>query len=172
MTAERIDQLRALPDHKIARPEKHGAPLLFLVLTATKRIVAELQPRRSLPRRPHRSFGVSRTFDVGGRINRTSWPRSRMARRQWCALPQASMATTQRGCSAKKARTFSRKASCGKPRRPQPKRVRLKGPLCKVETDDANLFHGCSLRSWMRKHHHFAHSMPSGGASTPSLCRH
>ena len=26
--------------------------------------------------------------------------------------------------------------------------VRLKRPLCKVETDDVNLFHGCPLRSW------------------------
>ena len=30
-----------------------------------------------------------------------------MARPQWCALPQASMATTQRGCSEKKLRTLS-----------------------------------------------------------------
>ncbi|VTZ51642.1 conserved hypothetical protein [Methylocella tundrae] len=26
--------------------------------------------------------------------------------------------------------------------------VRLKRPLCKVDADDANLFHGCPLRSW------------------------
>jgi hypothetical protein len=42
--------------------------------------------------------------------------------------------------------------------------VRLKDPLCKVETDDANLFHGCPLRSWDAKTSPPWHTaMPSGG---------
>src|SRR3954464_5809661 len=48
--------------------------------------------------------------------------------------------------------------------------MRLEGPLCKIETDNANLFHGCSLRPWDAKTSPPWHiAMPSGGASTPSL---
>src|SRR3982751_6113553 len=48
--------------------------------------------------------------------------------------------------------------------------MRLERPLCKIETDNANLFHGCSLRSWDAKTSPPWHiAMPSGGASTPSL---
>src|SRR3954449_7331532 len=36
MTAERINQLRALPDQKIPRPEQHGARLLSLGLNRDK----------------------------------------------------------------------------------------------------------------------------------------
>lgn len=42
--------------------------------------------------------------------------------------------------------------------------VRLKRPLCKVETDDVNLFHGCPLRSWDAQTSPPWHIvMPSGG---------
>ena len=41
---------------------------------------------------------------------------------------------------------------------------RLKEPLCKRETDDADLFHGCPLRSWDAKTSAPWHiAMPSGG---------
>src|SRR5208337_4155942 len=42
--------------------------------------------------------------------------------------------------------------------------VRLEGPLCKIKTDDANLFHGCSLRLWDAQTSPPWHiAMPSGG---------
>jgi hypothetical protein len=42
--------------------------------------------------------------------------------------------------------------------------VPLNGPLCKVETDDANLFRGRPLRSWDAKTSPPWHiAMPSGG---------
>src|SRR4051812_26318062 len=48
--------------------------------------------------------------------------------------------------------------------------MRLEGPLCKIETDNANLFHGCSLRPGNAKTSPPWHiAMPSGGASTPSF---
>src|SRR4051794_41742713 len=48
--------------------------------------------------------------------------------------------------------------------------MRLERPLCKIKTDNANLVHGCSLRSWDAKTSPPWHiAMPSGGASTPSL---
>src|SRR3984957_7118708 len=48
--------------------------------------------------------------------------------------------------------------------------MHLKAPLCKVETDDANFFHGCPLHSWDAQTSPPWHTaMPSGGASTPSI---
>src|SRR3954447_25368782 len=48
--------------------------------------------------------------------------------------------------------------------------MRLEGPLRKIKTDNANLFHGCPLRSWDAKTSPPWHiAMPSGGASTPSF---
>src|SRR5580692_4714549 len=42
--------------------------------------------------------------------------------------------------------------------------MRLKAPLCKVETDDANFFHGCPLHSWDAQTSPPWHiAMPSGG---------
>src|ERR1700719_2373186 len=43
--------------------------------------------------------------------------------------------------------------------------MHLKAPLCKVETDDANFFHGCPLHSWDAQTSPPWHiAMPSGGA--------
>jgi hypothetical protein len=48
--------------------------------------------------------------------------------------------------------------------------VRLKGPLCQIDPDDANLFHGCLFVRGMRKHRHFGTlRCRQEGASTPSL---
>src|SRR5689334_12608275 len=48
--------------------------------------------------------------------------------------------------------------------------MHLEGPLCKIEADNANLLHGCPLRSWDAKTSPPWHiAMPSGGASTPSF---
>src|SRR5215217_3266708 len=95
-----------------------------------------------------------------------------MARPQWCALPQASMVTMQRGCPrCKEAENFFSGKLCAEPNAAVGTgAMRLEGPLCKIETDNANLFHGCSLRSWDAKTSPPWHiAMPSGGASTPSL---
>src|SRR5271155_848164 len=42
--------------------------------------------------------------------------------------------------------------------------MQLKAPLCKVETDNANFFHGCPLHSWDAQTSPPWHiAMPSGG---------
>src|ERR1041385_6386792 len=82
-----------------------------------------------------------------------------MARPQWCALPQASMATMQRGCSAKKPRTFSRESFLRKPTLPSARapcawkdRFARSRPIMLILSMDA-----LSVRG-MRKHHHLGTS--------------
>src|SRR4051812_37404943 len=82
-----------------------------------------------------------------------------MARPPWCALPQASMATMQRGCSAKKPRTFSRESFLRKPTPPSAKapcawkdRFARSRPIMLTLSMDA-----LSVRG-MRKHHHLGTS--------------
>src|SRR5918998_721898 len=116
MTAERVNQLRALPDQKIPRPEQHGARLLSLGLNRDK---AHRRPTCSLSDRFRVSgivlLALDERFDVGGWDQSNLMPEVTDGSPQWCALPQASMATTQRGCSAKKARIFSRESFLRKP---------------------------------------------------------
>src|SRR3974390_2614959 len=78
-----------------------------------------------------------------------------MARPQWGALPQASMATTQRGCSAKKATTFARESFFRKATPPSARapcawkdRFARSRPMMLAFSMDA-----LSVRG-MRKHHH------------------
>src|SRR3954454_24714138 len=78
-----------------------------------------------------------------------------MARPQWCALPQASMATMQRGCSAKKPRTFSRESFLRNPTPPSARapcawkdRFARSRPIMLTFSMDA-----LSVRG-MQKHHH------------------
>src|SRR5215218_3606696 len=80
-----------------------------------------------------------------------------MARPQWCALPQASMAATQRGCSARKPRTFSRESFLRNPTPPSASapcawkdRFARSRPIMLTFPMDA-----LSVRG-MRKHHHLA----------------
>src|SRR3954451_6390199 len=73
-----------------------------------------------------------------------------MARPQWCALPQASRATMQRGCSAKKPRTFSRESFLRNPMPPSTRapcawkdRLARSRPIMLTFSMDASPFVGC-----------------------------
>src|SRR4051812_7249604 len=73
-----------------------------------------------------------------------------MARPQWCALPQASIATMQRGCSAKKPRTFSRESFLRNPMPPSTRapcawkdRLARSRPMMLTFSMDASPFVGC-----------------------------
>src|SRR4051794_9059699 len=172
MTAERVYQLRALPDQKIPRPEQHGARLLSLGLNRDK---AHRRSTCSLSNR----FRVSRIvlltlderFDVGG------WDQSNLMPEVTDGPPPVVRAPTGfHGDNAarllgKEAENFlSGKLFAEPDAAVGTGAMRLEGPLCKIKTDNANLFHGCSLRSWDAKTSPPWHiAMPSGGASTPSL---
>jgi hypothetical protein len=175
MTAERIDQLRALPDHKIARPEKHGAPLLFLGLDRDE---AHRRPNCSLGDR----FRVGRIvllafherFDVGGRDQPNLVAKVADSPSPMVRAPAGLHGDHATWLLGKEGENFlSGKLLAESHAALSQSAVRLKGPLCKVETDDANLFHGCSLRSWDAKTSPLWHiRCRQEGASTPSLCRH
>src|SRR3954452_3863729 len=172
MTAERVDQLRALPDQKIPRPEQHGARLLSLGLNRDK---AHHRSTCSLSNR----FRVSRIvllalderFDVGG------WDQSNLMPEVTDGPPPVVRAPTGfHGDDAARLRgkedeNFLSGKLFAEPNAAVGKgAMRLERPLCKIKTDNANLVHGCSLRSWDAKTSPPWHiAMPSVGASTLSL---
>src|SRR3954467_10710388 len=172
MTAERVYQLRALPDQKIPRPEQHGARLLSLGLNRDK------AHRRS-------TGSLSDRFRVGGivllaldeRFDVDGWDQSNLMPEVPDGSPPVVRAPTGfHGDDAarllgKEAENFlSGKLFAETNAAIGTGAMRLEGPLCKIETDDANLFHGCSLRPWDAKTSPPWHiAMPSGGASTPSF---
>src|SRR3954470_3366160 len=172
MTAERINQLRALPDQKIPRPEQHGARLLSLALNRDK------AHRRSTCRLSDR-FRVSRIvllaldegFDVGGWDQSNLMPEIPDGSPPVMRTPTGFQGDDTARLLGKEAKNFSSGELFAEPNAAVGKgAMRLEGPLCKIETDNANLFHGCSLRSWDAKTSPPWHiAMPSGGASTPSL---
>src|SRR3954447_22896818 len=172
MTAEGIYQLGALPDQKIPRPEQHGARLLPLGLNrdkAHRRSTGSLSDRFRISRIVF--LTLDERFDVGG------WDQANLMPEVTDGPPPVVRAPTGfhgddaarlRGKEAENllsGKLFAEaNAAVGKGA------MRLEGPLCKIETDNANLHHGCSLRSWDAKTSPPWHiAMPSGGASTPSL---
>src|SRR5215203_3266246 len=172
MTAERVNQLRALPDQKIPRPEQHGARLLPLGLNrdkAHRRPTCRLSDRFRVGRIV--LLALDERFDVGG------WDQSNLMPEVTDGPPPVVRAPTGfHGDDAarllgKEAENFlSGKLFAETNAAVGTGAMRLEGPLCKIETDNANLFHGCSLRSWDAKTSPPWHIvMPSGGASTPSL---
>src|SRR5215213_10046154 len=172
MTTERVDQLRALPDQKIPRPEQHGARLLFLALNrdkAHRRSTCSLSNRFRIGRIV--LLALDERFDVGG------WDQSNLMPEVADGPPPVVRAPTGfHGDDAvrllgKERENFLSGKLFAEPNAAVGKgAMRLEGPLCKIETDNANLLHGCSLRSWDAKTSPPWHiAMPSGGASTPSF---
>src|SRR4051794_5847697 len=172
MTPERVYQLRALPDQKIPRPEQHGARLLFLALNrdkAHRRSTCSLSDRFRVSRIV--LLALDERFDVG------RWDQSNLMPEVTDGPPPMVRASTGfQGDDAarllgKKAENFLSGKLFAEPNAAVGTgAMRLEGPLCKIKTDNANLFHGCSLRSWDAKTSPPWHiAMPSGGASTPSL---
>src|SRR3954452_14226941 len=172
MTPECVNQLRALPDQKIPRPEQHGARLLSLGLNRDK---AHRRSTGSLSDR----FRVSRIvlltldegFDIGGWDQSNLMPEIPDGSPPVMRTPTGFQGDDAAGLLGKEAEDFSSGELFAEPNAAVGKgAMRLEGPLCKIETDNANLLHGCSLRSWDAKTSPPWHiAMPSGGASTPSL---
>src|SRR3954451_8875502 len=172
MTAQCVDQLRALPDQKIPRPEQHGARLLSLGLNRNK---AHRRSTGSLSDR----FRVSRIvlltlderFDVDGWDQSNLMPEVTDGSPPVVRTPTGFHGDDATRLLGKKAENFLSGELFAEPNAAVGTgAMRLEGPLCKIETDNANLFHGCSLRSWDAKTSPPWHiAMPSGGASTPSL---
>src|SRR4051794_31980440 len=172
MTAEGIYQLGALPDQKIPRPEQHGARLLPLGLNRDK---AHRRSTCSLSDRFRISCIVLLTlderFDVGGGDQSNLMPEIPDGSPPVVGTPTGFQGDDAARLLGKEAEDFSSGELFAEPNAAVGKgAMRLEGPLCKIETDNANLLHGCSLRSWDAKTSPPWHiAMPSGGASTPSL---
>src|SRR3984957_3993809 len=115
MTAQRIDQLRALTDQEIPRPKQHGARLLFLRFDSNE---AHGRSARRFRNRFRVFWRLTKGLTYAGGIKRTSCPASRIARPQALLLPLTAMATVQRGCSARKPRSLSRVSFLRKPTLP------------------------------------------------------
>src|SRR3954452_20078798 len=172
MTAEGIYQLGALPDQKIPRPEQHGARLLPLALNRDK---AHRRSTGSLSDRFRISCIVLLTlderFDVGGWDQSNLMPEVTNGSPPVMRTPTGFQGDDAARLLGKEAENFLSGKLFAEPNAAIGKGVmRLEGPLCKIETDNANLFHGCPLRSWDAKASPPWHiAMPSGGASTPSF---
>src|SRR5919199_7016177 len=172
MTAERINQLRALPDQKIPRPEQHGARLLSLGLNRDK---AHRRSTRSLSDRFRVScivlLALDERFDIGGRDQSNLMPEVPDGSPPVVRTPAGFQGDDAARLLGKEAENFLSGKLFAEPNAAVGTgAMRLEGPLCKIKTDNANLLHGCSLRSWDAKPSPPWHiAMPSGGASTPSF---
>src|SRR4051794_34288996 len=172
MTAERVYQLRALPDQKIPRPEQHGARLLSLGLNRDK------AHRRSTYRLSDR-FRINRIvlltlderFDVGGWDQSNLMPEVTDGPTPVVRAPTGFHGDNAAQLLDKEAENFLWGKLFAEPDAAVGTgAMRLEGPLRKIETDNANLAHRCPLRSWDAKTSPPWHiAMPSGGASTPSF---
>src|SRR3954452_12816228 len=172
MTAERVYQLCALPDQKIPRPEQHGARLLSLALNrdeAHRRSTCSLRDRFRVGRIV--LLALDERFDIGGWDQPNLMPEVTDGSPPVVRAPTGFHGDDAARLLGKEGENFfsgelfaEASAAVGKGA------MRLEGPLCKIKTDNANLFHGCPLRLWDAKTSPPWHiAMPSGGASTPSL---
>src|SRR3954451_9335525 len=172
MTPERVNQLRALPDQKIPRPEQHRARLLPLGLNRDK---AHRRPTCSLSDRFRISCIVLLTldegFDIGGWDQSNLMPEIPDGSPPVMRTPTGFQGDNAARLLGKEAKNFFSGELFAEPNAAVGTgAMRLERPLCKIKTDNANLLHGCSLRSWDPKTSPPCHiAMPSGGASTPSL---
>src|SRR5208283_2931066 len=150
MTAQRVDELRALAHQNIPGPEKHRARLLVLGLD-----LDEAHGRPACRLRNRLGVGgvvlrpLDERFDIGG------WDQPNLvAKGPYRPAPVMRAPASLHGDDA--ARPLGKESENLLSRQllaePHPAigqgAARLKSPLCKVETDNANLFHGCLLRSW------------------------
>jgi hypothetical protein len=172
MTAERVYQLRALPDQKIPRPEQHGARLLALGLNRDK---AHRRPTGRLSNR-FRVGGIvllalDERSDIGGRDQSNLMPEVPDGSPPVVRTPAGFHGHNTARLLGKEAENFISGKLFAEPNAAVGKgAMHLEGPLCKIKTDNANLLHGCPLRSWDAKTSPPWHiAMPSGEASTPSF---
>jgi hypothetical protein len=166
VAAEGIDQLRAPANQKITGAEQHSARLLLLGLD---RHEAHGRPDCRLTN----GFRVRRVVllasDERFHVDRRNQPNF-MAESLDGASPVMGAPAGLHGDDA--ARALGQKSKDFIARKRLAERhaavsagaMRLKAPLCKVETDDANFFHGCPLHSWDAQTSPPWHiAMPSGG---------
>src|SRR4051794_16874717 len=172
MTTERVNQLRALPDQKIPRPEQHGARLLSLGLNRDKAhrwSTGSLSDRFRIGRIV--LLTLNERFDIDGWDQSNLMPKVTDGPSPVVRAPTGFHGDNAARLLGKEAENFlSGKLFAETNAAVGTGAMRLEGPLCKIKTDNANLVHGCPLRSWDAKTSPPWHiAMPSGGASTPSL---
>ena len=98
-----------------------------------------------------------------GAINRTSWPEAPIARPKVMGAPAGLHSDDAAWMLGKKSEDFiARKFRAERHAAISAGAIRLKAPLCQVETDNANFFHGCPLHSWD------AQTSPPWHIATPS----
>ena len=139
MTAERVNQLRALPDQKIPRPEQHGARLLSLGLNRDK---AHRRSTGSLSDRFRVSRIVLLTLDE--RFDVSRWDQSNLMPELTDGPPPVVRAPTGfQGDNAarllgKEAEDFFSGELPAEPNAAVSKgAMRLEGPFGKIEADNA-----------------------------------
>ena len=171
MAAQRVDQLGTLAHQKIAGPKDHRACLLFFGLHGDK---AHCRTRRRLRDR----LGVSCIvlLALHKRLHIDRWYQPHLMP-ELANLPAPAMcrcASLHRHCAArlrrqKRQEMRSRQLLAKHHRSVRCSAMRLKNPLCEIDADDANLFHGCSLLLWRLINHHLGTlRCRREGASTPS----
>ena len=166
VTAERIDQLRALANQEITGAKQHGARLLLLGLD---RHEAHGRPDRRLTD----GFCVRRVvllapderFDIDRRNQPNFMAESLDSASPVMGAPAGLHSDDAAWALGQKSKDFiARKPLAERHAAVSTGAMRLKAPLCKVETDDASFFHGCPLHSWDAQTSPPWHiAMPSGG---------
>jgi len=166
MTAQCVDQLRALAHQKITGAKQHGPRLLLLGFDRDKthgrsarRLADRLRVRRVV------LLALDEGFDVGGRDQTNLVTQIADGAPPVMRAPTSFHGDNATRLPGKESEDFlSRKLLAERHTAVSAGAVRLKRPLCKVETDDVNLFHGCPLRSWDAQTSPPWHIvMPSGG---------
>ena len=166
VTAERIDQLRALANQEITGAKQHGARLLLLGLD---RHIAHGRPDRRLTD----GFCVGRVvllapderLDIDRRNQPNFMAKSADGASPVMGAPAGLHSDHAAWLLGQKSEDFiARKRLAERHAAVGAGAMRLKAPLCKVETDDANFFHGCPLHSWdAQTSPPWRIAMPSGG---------
>ena len=150
VAAEGIDQLRALANQEITGAKQHGARLLLLGLD---RHEAHGRPDRRLTN----GFCVRRVvllapderFDINRRNQSNFMAESTDGASPVMGAPAGLHSDDAAWMLGQKSEDFiARKLLAERHAAVRAGAMRLKGPLCKVETNDANFFHGCPLHSW------------------------
>src|SRR3984885_5717465 len=166
VAAERVDQLRALTNQEITGAEQHCARLLLLGLD---RHEAHGRPDRRLTD----GFCVRRVvllapderFNIDGRNQPNFMAESADGASPMMGAPAGLHShDAARALGQKSENSIARKCLAERHAAVSVGAMRLKAPLCEVETDDANFFHGCPLHSWDAQTSPPWHiAMPSGG---------
>jgi hypothetical protein len=173
LTAQRIDQLRALADQKVPCPKQHGARQLFLRLDGDEahgRPACRLRNRFRIRRVVLLAF--DKRLNVCGRNQANFMPGVVDSPTPVVDAPAGLHSDDAARLLGKKFEDFLTRELLSKGHASiRQSAVRLKGPLRNVETDDSSFFHGCPLGSAGCDKHRRLGTLRcrQEGASTPSL---